>query len=105
MTFKAHNWEPIDWEDIYPISEFRELGLIAEINRRVLHPIGLALATDRTEATLFVVRTEDPEGMIFPEDGDWVEKCSRAERLRVECSEPRMTALGFIEQPVPRSYT
>lgn len=50
--------------------EFRELGLLHEVNRRVLHPIGLALEViiDSNDKTYFGQvwdKRDDPEGIIF----------------------------------------
>lgn len=53
------------------VTEFRRLGLLQEINRRFLHPMGLALEVE-TDDTGEVVGfgevwdyREDPEGMLF----------------------------------------
>ena len=47
-------------------------GLLFEINRRVLHPLGMALAlswgdenTDREPSSVILYKTNDPEGIIF----------------------------------------
>lgn len=48
-------------------------GLLFEINRRVLHPLGLALSvhcdeiTEEPTGVFGVMRTEDPEGLCFDE--------------------------------------
>lgn len=53
-----------------PVKEFRELGLLQELNRRFLHPMGLALEVivedDGSErfGGVWDYR-DDPEGMIY----------------------------------------
>lgn len=52
------------------LREAREIGLIQEANRLVLHPAGYALGVRADEATgrildAFVERTDDPEGWCF----------------------------------------
>lgn len=55
-------------------AEFRRLGYLQEVNRRFLHPLGLALVVvqeeDGTEHFEDVLdRRDDPEGMAFMDDG------------------------------------
>lgn len=52
------------------IKEFRSLGLLREVNRQFLHPIGLALAVERDgdgNESLFGIldARDDPEGFVF----------------------------------------
>ena len=53
------------------VKEFRESGLLFEVNRCVLHPLGLAISIkiedDGTEkfAEIWDVRDSDPEGIVF----------------------------------------
>lgn len=56
------------------IGEFRRLGLLQEINRRFLHPIGLALAVEAAkddeepivETLAYIIDSrDDPEGFCF----------------------------------------
>jgi hypothetical protein len=52
------------------ITEFRESGLLQEINRRLLHPLGLALEVSRdadgneTLGGIWDAR-DDPQGILF----------------------------------------
>lgn len=68
------------------IEEFRESGLLQEVNRRFFHPIGLALAVDAPDDTdsdevkaegeklaCIYDSRDDPEGFVFwmtPEDAE-----------------------------------
>jgi hypothetical protein len=52
------------------IEEFREKGYLQEVNRRFLHPIGLALAVTVDDAGVYSLSgvldaRDDPEGFVF----------------------------------------
>ena len=70
------------------ITEFRELGFLQEVNRRFLHPLGLALEVvlepDGTEhlGGVWDYR-DDPEGMIFVAQ-DIKEVLRKAGNVRLE---------------------
>jgi hypothetical protein len=82
-------------------------GLVFEINRRVLHPLGLAMVVDvdrsnkRRLAITAILETEDQEGFLYDEEGYAVGKekyqmfldKSGQERLNY-----RLAKYGFIEQ-------
>ena len=83
----------------------RESGLLFEVNRRVLHPLGYALAItmDGSAALEFTLldNTADPEGMCFEEElfkealtrfRAWMNKVGN---VRVEV---RKQALGYVVQ-------
>jgi hypothetical protein len=63
-----------DEQKIMDIKEFRSLGLLRELNRRFLHPIGLAMAVtideDTNEENLgyIIDSRDDPEGFIYSQD-------------------------------------
>ena len=84
-------------------------GLVFEINRKVLHPLGLAMVVDVDRnhksqlAITAIIETEDQEGFLYDEEGynigrekyqNFLDK-GRQERLN-----SRMTKYGFIEQDV-----
>lgn len=88
--------------------ELYNTGLLFEINRRVLHPLGLAMSVqvegDGTVDIAPLVRTSDPEGIHY-----WPEtleegfkkyqafmKAGGLERMR-----RREEVLGYIEQEIP----
>lgn len=51
------------------IREFRDVGFLQEINRRLLHPCGLAIAIHDSPGESTTMRIwdyrDDPEGMVF----------------------------------------
>jgi hypothetical protein len=95
-------------EDIKHISikEFRKLGFIQEINRRLLHPCGLALEVDVEEdgterlGGVWDYR-EDPEGMYYSEGTLSRVKAQSVVDLFNSKLAHRREAFGHIIQPVP----
>ncbi len=87
------------------IKEFRELGFIQEINRRLLHPCGLALEviidTETGETTLGGVwdYRDDPEGMAFADGMITVDKVMSVETLFRRNALYREEHLGYFIQP------
>lgn len=81
-------------------TEWQELGLLQELNREFLHPLGLALAVDVQDGTLAIYDARpDPEGIIFEDDVMTFEKHQRFNAFRNERHEKRQYLLGFIQQP------
>jgi hypothetical protein len=86
------------------IQEFRELGFLQEVNRRVLHPAGLALEIvveeDGTEhlGGVWDYR-DDPEGMVY---GDIMapEKAASVDALIEQHRAVREELFGWLIQPV-----
>ena len=91
-----------------PIKEFRALGFIHEINRRLLHPCGLALEVivdkETGEETLGGVwdYRDDPEGIYFGDECLSREKVDSVWKLWDSKAKARQKALGYIIQPVPQ---
>jgi len=85
------------------IAEFREVGYLQELNRRFLHPLGLALEVvvedDGTErlGSVWDYR-DDPEGIYF-ERHDLAEKAKRIADMESARVQSRMDALGYFVQP------
>jgi len=92
------------------ISEFRAMGLLQEINRQFLNPIGLALEVVVDNETgeehiggLWDYR-DDEEGILF----DWftdeeIERAIRVEEFRTQRALQRLKVFGFVVQPlIPR---
>jgi hypothetical protein len=88
-----------------PVEEFRRLGYLQEVNRRLLHPLGLALEVTRspdgfeTLSGIWDYR-HDPEGMIFADgelDGD---KAAYVENELRGRAHTRTGRLGYVVQPV-----
>lgn len=87
-----------------PVKEFRQKGYLQELNRRFLHPLGLALEVivheDGSESFGGVWDAQDqPEGIIYdptmldPRKSAYVH--NQASRRTLE----RFQTLGFIIQP------
>lgn len=90
---------------VMSVEEFRDLGLLQELNRRFLHPIGLALAveggTQGVKLGEIWDSRNDPEGIVF--DGFTPEQVERGKRLEAEIKKTRMKRrqlLGFEVQPL-----
>lgn len=87
------------------IKEFREMGLLAELNREFLHPLGLALEVaiedDGTERLggIWDCR-DDPEGVLYSKDHFPTEKCKNAQKFIKEKHDQRYEVLGFIHQSI-----
>lgn len=87
------------------IKQFRELGYLQELNRRFLHPLGLALevqvAEDGSEERLGGVwdYRHDPEGMSFGRGViDPVKVVMVADEWDAK-AEVRQEKLGYVIQP------
>lgn len=87
------------------IKEFREMGLLAELNREFLHPLGLALEVaiedDGTEKLggIWDCR-DDPEGILYSKDHFPTEKCKNAQKFIKEKHGQRYEMLGFVNQSI-----
>lgn len=88
------------------IKEFREIGYLQELNRRFLHPLGLALEivvdNEAGEERLGGVwdYRDDPEGMIFDEFDEV--KATDIQRLWDIKGEVRQAKFGWVIQPYER---
>ena len=99
------------------IKEFREKGYLQELNRRFLHPLGLAMEViinkESGEESLGGVwdYREDTEGIYYAFNE---KKFTNAERLKTtqqkfdsieselaKRSEGRIKSLGFLYEPIP----
>lgn len=85
------------------IAEFREFGYLQELNRRFLHPLGLALMvrrdSDGTEqiSGIWDCR-DDPEGIVFACPID-LGKVNRVDAEIDRRRDARMARLGYYVQP------
>lgn len=86
------------------IKEFREMGLLAELNRVFLHPLGLALEiiiddeTGKEKLGGIWDYRDDPEGMLYSQEHFPTEKIKKAQGFIKQKHEQRMKTLGFIYQ-------
>ena len=86
------------------IKEFREMGLLAELSRVFLHPLGLALEiiiddeTGKEKLGGIWDYRDDPEGMLYGKEYFPTEKIKKAQEFIKQKHEQRMKTLGFIYQ-------
>lgn len=84
------------------VSQIVNSGLLQEINRQFLHPLGYALEVELpTERLAIQDHSDDPEGMIFDEVeyGKWLD----FDRFTKDRHFTRLLALGYVQQPAPLS--
>lgn len=87
------------------IKEFREMGLLAELNRTFLHPLGLALEVvvddDGIEKLggIWDYR-DDSEGILYSKDYFPTEQCQKAQKFIKEKHKQRKEILGFVFQDI-----
>jgi len=91
--------EPIKYMDI---KEFREMGLLVELNRTFLHPLGLALEVvvndDGTETIGGIWDSrDDPEGYLYGKINE--DKVKLANEFIAKKHEERRREIGFVYQP------
>jgi hypothetical protein len=86
-----------------PIDEFRREGYLQELNRRFLHPLGLALEVvledDGSERLGGVWDYRDDAEGIFYDGFDLVENATHIDELMAAREPVRRKALGYFVQP------
>jgi hypothetical protein len=84
-------------------NEFREIGLLQEVNRLFLHPFGLALGIEDDGTFIVLDNRDDKEGMVFADaDGNSTVDPAKVERVQAllnECAQVRVPRLGWLLQP------
>lgn len=85
------------------LKEIEDSGVLQEVNRQFLHPLGLALCVtylggNPAKLEMLDMR-QDPEGWIFDEVS--IEKAKKVELELMKRAGPRMKAIGAIVQPLP----
>ncbi len=87
------------------MQEFIDEGYLHEINRKFLHPLGLALALDPDNMTntCIIDARDDPEGMRFADDTLSADKAANIREVSEKLAGPREAALGYVIQPVKES--
>jgi hypothetical protein len=87
----------------------RESGILMEINRQVLHPIGLALSIDCDDdgnvlgISGILDSRDDPEGWIYNTDDEEYAKslCEKKQKYdKLVKKEARMKEFGWVVQPL-----
>lgn len=91
------------------VKEFREQGYLQELNRRFLHPLGLALEVDKGEdgeekfSKIWDYR-KDKDGIVFPFKEtlqfDFYQKAKKINREIKSKAKWRRKRLGFFVQPI-----
>ncbi len=91
------------------IKEFREMGLLAELNRVFLHPLGLALEVVIDDETgeerlggIWDYR-DDPEGILYSKDYFPTDKIKIAQDFIKQQHKKRKEFLGYIYQEIKNS--
>ncbi len=88
-----------------PLDEFVSSGLLQEINRRLLHPMGLALeVTAEADGKICSISgiwdiRDDPEGIAFGDGGPDPEKARNVNLMFESKIEARVKNLGYHIQP------
>lgn len=86
-----------------PLQFLKDKGLLFELNRAVLHPLGLTLQVD-DDGRAELLQTDDPAGMLFTQS-DFLDGESRLmEFMNAEGSSrlaARKAFLQFVEQVNP----
>lgn len=85
-------------------AELQDSGLLQEINRRLLHPLGLAMYVERDgqgRVTWGGVYdwSDDPEGVRFGDDVALAPAAEAFDALWAKRTRPRKAALGYVVQP------
>jgi hypothetical protein len=91
-----------------PVKEFRKFGFLQELNRKFLHPLGLALEVSideeggETLVGIWDYREEDG-GMIYADsvilEKDFQEKIERVAEFQRKKHKERQEAMGWVIQP------
>jgi ribA/ribD-fused uncharacterized protein len=94
------------YDDHMAPEEFLSRGLLHELNRQFLHPLGMALPVSKHPKTgewIFshIQVANRPEGIVFAEDTISPEKIEAVRKLADEKHAQRLAALGFVIQPKP----
>ena len=94
--------------------EFREMGLLQEINRFFLHPLGLALEFRQDDKGNDSINgiwdcREDPEGVLFAlresDLNSWNDKKKKVAEFMSAQHARRLKTIGFIIQESPLDPT
>lgn len=85
------------------LREFRKLGFVQEINRRLLHPCGLELQVSDDEVEVLDGRDE-PEGLTYEPAELSRAKAQEVVDLFNAKLKHRREAFGHIIQPVPDNH-
>lgn len=90
-------------------NEIQELGVLLEINRRLLHPVGLTAEIGPNGTIRVEDYRDDPEGVRYKSirgsvtepDAVTLRKMSRFREMEEKLHPIRLAALGYIKQYEP----
>jgi hypothetical protein len=83
--------------------EIRELGLLQEVNRLFMHPLGLSLELDvKTDKLMIADYRSDLEGVLFGEGNMTYDKFETFRSFKLNRHIDRLDRLGFIQQEPPK---
>jgi hypothetical protein len=91
------------------LEELADNGVILELNRTFLHPLGLSdtVKPDSNGVNrLVIIQSDDPSGISYREDSIdqmhevVVEKLSAFQDLAGKCHSNRQDKLGYVVQPL-----
>lgn len=87
------------------IAEFVDEGYLQELNRRFLHPHGLALEVVLENDVPVALGgvwdyRDDPEGIVFADSVNTSEKAARVFQLERARMDERQRRLGYWVQPI-----
>jgi hypothetical protein len=88
------------------LEEFRAGGYLTEVNRQVLHPLGLAMAVEPGPDGHLVFagiidHRDDPEGVYYGDPWHALGKALKVLQVSEERRQARVAALGYWVQPLP----
>ncbi len=103
----------IKQSDINPmtVEEFRSLGLLQELNRQFLHPLGLALSiridkeTGKEYLDSIWDYRNDPEGVLYDVsviDAEFTARAKIVEKIQRKKAKKRLKLLGYVIQPAKK---
>ena len=92
-------------------AQFRDSGLLQEVNRRLLHPLGVALSVTVDDDSGKVLGPgpiwdyrNDPEGLRFSAeelDADTASAARAIDHFWAEATRQRTERFGWVVQPIP----
>ncbi len=98
--------QPVTDDDIQyiDIAEFRDCGYLQELNRKFLHPLGMAMSVKQNDDGTWVLGgvwdyRDDPEGIYFDPGEDLEDKALAVAEERKARVPARSKALGYWIQP------
>lgn len=85
-------------QTLMPIDDAQKLGVLQEVNRRFLHPLGLSLEA-AGESIVIIDQRDSPEGIIIDVGELDTDAACALEREWAAREPARRKALGFMVQP------